>query len=302
MDYSGLVSGVSGLLDAGLNLWQNYEQREWASEEAQHNRDFQVQMYERQLDDNIAWRTHQEDYNSPEAQMQRYRDAGINPMYVVAGNAGGNMVQTPMQASGSGYGSSTPSPQQHRLSFAEAFRLKNEIRLTDANIKLIESEARERNANARRIEDSHPETSFYRDVWNRYSHHFFNEEGSMVDNEALYMANAMMYKHELQAMQYEDAKATFIHSKAVRKFELNLQEHKRQMFRYELSHAKSASEIFQVSAKWAVANQWINAGSELLGAATGLLKAIKAPASRDTYITGSNERHIYGDNMYNINN
>lgn len=307
--FGGVFDFLGGLVDTGVQVWQNEEQREWASKEAQHNRDFQEHMYERNLDDSIAWRTHQEQYNSPEAMMQRYRDAGINPMYVVNGAAGGSSVTTPMQANGSGYGSSVPSPNQHRLSFAEAFRMRNEARLTDANVKLIESEAREHNAVAQLREDQLPESGFYRDVWNQFVKIRFTDEGTTGDDGGLswhnaaydraqFMAAAQEYAWKYQDLEYKEAKAKFEHSQAVRQFEISLNDHKRAQFKYELSHASSAAEMFRVSAKWAVANQWINAGSTLLGAATGFTRTLKAPASMDTYIYGSNERHIYGDYNY----
>lgn len=277
--YGGLFDFVGGLVDTGVQVWQNEEQREWASQEAQHNRDFQEQMYERQHDDSIAWRTHQEQYNSPEAMMQRYRDAGINPMYVVNGAAGGSSVSTPMQANGSGYGSSTPSPSQHRLSFAEAFRMRNEARLTDANVKLIESEAREHNANAQTVEDNLPKTGFYRQVWETYSNMSLadGKDGSWStqDMEAGFMFNARKYELALQLDGFIDAREQFIHSREVREFENSLHRHQRSMFMHELSQAKSATELFRVAAKWAVPNQWINASSKILGGAAGLLGSFR---------------------------
>lgn len=301
--YGGVFDFLGGLVDTGVQVWQNEKQRDWASKEAQHNRDFQEHMYERNLDDSIAWRTHQEQYNSPEAMMQRYRDAGINPMYVVNGAAAGSSVATPMQANGSGYGSSVPSSNQHRLSFAEAFRMRNEARITDANVKLIESEAREHNANAQRVEDELPKTGFYREVWNRYANTKFADGSTMAWSHAEFMRTAHEYEWDLQDLSFKDAKSRFLHSAAVREFEISLNDHKRSMFEHELSQAKSYAQIFSVSAKWAVANQWIDAGAKIFGAATGLLHAAKKPAgiTNTTHNYGSNERHIYGDYQYNVN-
>lgn len=269
---------AGGFVGAAVNVLENKMNRDWASEEAQHNRDFQLQMYERQYDDSIAWRTHQEQYNSPEAQMQRYRDAGINPMYVIAGGQG-STVATPMSANGSGYGSATPSSNQHRLSFTEAFRMRNEARITDANVKLLESEAREHNANAQRVEDELPKTAFYRQVWETYSNMALpdGKDGtwSTQEMEAGYMFNAKKYDLALQLDGYIDAREKFIHSREIRDFENSLHGHQRSMFRHELSQAKSATEVFRVAAKWAIPNQWINASSKILGGAAGLLGSLK---------------------------
>lgn len=289
------------LLDAGISLYEGYKNRQFQREEAQHNRDFQLQMYERQLDDSIDWRTHNELYNSPAAQMERYREAGINPMYYVTQNGGGSIVQTPMQANGSGYGSSvgTPSRGNYRLDALELARMRNENRITSAQVRKADAEAREINARAESEENKLPESRFYRDVWNKYASGFHGTQStwdSTVNHEAQFMMTAQQYKMDLQGLEFNDAKSRFEHSVAVRKFEADLNEHKRRKFQYELSQAKDAAEIMDVSAKWAKANQWINAGSQLLGGAAGLLRAVKSPSS----IT--NERHYYGDTNNSIFN
>lgn len=289
------------LLGAGINLYESYKNRQFQREEAQHNRDFQLQMYERQLDDSIDWRTHNELYNSPAAQMERYREAGINPMYYVTQNGGGSIVQTPMQANGSGYGSNvgTPSRGNYRLDTLELARLRNENRLVDAQVNKENATAREINARAETEENRLPESRFYRDVWNKFAQGYHGNQStwdSTINHEAQFMMSAQQYKMDLQGLEFNDAKSKFSHSAAVRKFEADLNEHKRRQFVYEMSQAKDAAEILNVSAKWARANQWINAGSQLLGAATGLVRAVKSPPSI------INERHQYGDTYNTISN
>lgn len=289
------------LLDAGVSLYEGYRNREFQREEAQHNRDFQLEMYERQFDDSVDWRTHNEMYNSPAAQMERYREAGINPMYYVTQNGGGSVIQTPMQANGSGYGSSvgTPSRGNYRLDILELARMRNENRLTSAQVRRADAETREINARAESEENRLPESRFYRDVWNQYAQGYHGTQDtwdSTVNHEAQYMMSAQQYKMDLQGLEFADAKAKFSHSAAVRKFEADLNEHKRRQFEYELSQAQDAASIFKVSAKWAQANQWINAGSQLLGAATGFVRAFKKPSSI------MHERHYYGDTNNSIFN
>jgi len=61
------------------------------------NREFQEQMYNRQYRDNIDFWEMQNAYNTPEAQMQRYKEAGLNPNLIYgqgnSGNAGS--ISTP---------------------------------------------------------------------------------------------------------------------------------------------------------------------------------------------------------------
>lgn len=58
---------------------------------------FSREMYDRTKNDNIAFWQMQNDYNSPQSQMQRFQDAGLNPNLIYgqgnSGNAG--QVQTP---------------------------------------------------------------------------------------------------------------------------------------------------------------------------------------------------------------
>lgn len=68
--------------------------------QAQQNRDSQIfskQLYERQYRDNIAFWNMQNEYNSPQAQMKRFQDAGLNPHLIYSqgnpGNAGS--ISTP---------------------------------------------------------------------------------------------------------------------------------------------------------------------------------------------------------------
>lgn len=67
---------------------------------------FSREMYERQYNDNIAFWRMQNEYNSPQAQMQRFQEAGLNPNLVYSQGNPGNAspittpdVQTPQYRS-----------------------------------------------------------------------------------------------------------------------------------------------------------------------------------------------------------
>lgn len=293
------------LVGQGMNMaydaYQSKKAREFASEEAQKNRDFQLDMYNRQMSDSIDWRTHQERYNSPSAQMQRFADAGINPMYMVTGANGGTTVHTPSVTGGFGSTPATPGSPTGRISVLEAVRLQNETRIARGQENLLDAEARKANAEAQNQEYKHGYGQYYNDVWQSYRNTITIKGFKPADVKAQYMLTALEYENELLNMSFEDAKAQYEHSKEVRAFAKDLNDHHRNMFEHELSQAESAAEVFRVQAKWALRNQWIDAGAKVLGAATGLAHAFNVPKTtvQKTITSYDNsERHIYGDYQY----
>jgi len=74
------------------------------------NRDFQSEMYNRQYKDSIDFWHMQNAYNSPESQMQRMKDAGINPLVPFTSGSGmassqAGQIQTPQRGN---YDQKTP--------------------------------------------------------------------------------------------------------------------------------------------------------------------------------------------------
>lgn len=80
--WSAAISGGSQLLGAGINAIaqgrQNRLSREWSD-----------RAYNREREDSIAFWNMQNEYNSPQAQMARLKEAGLNPMLVYGGSSGG---------------------------------------------------------------------------------------------------------------------------------------------------------------------------------------------------------------------
>lgn len=68
-----------GFADTMNQQFMNRESRQWSE-----------QMYQRQYDDNIKFWTMQNEYNSPEMQMQRLRSAGLNPNLVYGNGSAAN--------------------------------------------------------------------------------------------------------------------------------------------------------------------------------------------------------------------
>lgn len=85
-----VISGLTNLIGTGMNIGatakQNRKSRRWSEG-----------MYDKQYRDSIAFWNMQNAYNSPEAQMQRFKDAGLNPNLIYGqgnpGNAGA--ISTP---------------------------------------------------------------------------------------------------------------------------------------------------------------------------------------------------------------
>ena len=92
-----ITSGVN----AGMTVWQNQQQqefdeymseKEFAQNKEMYNMQYEdsVEMYERQLRDSIAQWNRENEYNTPTAQAERMRAAGLNPDFqnMDSGNAG----------------------------------------------------------------------------------------------------------------------------------------------------------------------------------------------------------------------
>jgi len=84
------ISGGSSLLGGMLNSNAQREQN-------RHSELWSERMYNRQYQDNIRFWQMQNEYNSPQAQMKRFQDAGLNPHLIYGQGNSGNAspVQTP---------------------------------------------------------------------------------------------------------------------------------------------------------------------------------------------------------------
>lgn len=86
---SGSKSGLgSSLLSAGIGLVNGFLQRDFERREASLQREWSESMADKQNAWNLDMWQRETDYNSPVNQVQRLRDAGLNPLfYGLDGNA-----------------------------------------------------------------------------------------------------------------------------------------------------------------------------------------------------------------------
>lgn len=83
------ISGGAQLAGAGLNALATGRQNK-------RSRQFSREMYQRQYDDTVAFWNMQNEYNSPQQQMKRLQDAGLNPA-LMYGKAASPGVAGPMK-------------------------------------------------------------------------------------------------------------------------------------------------------------------------------------------------------------
>lgn len=81
---------ASTLLQVGGMLYNNYQQRQMQKKTIQANKDQAAYAYSQELE----MMNRMNDYNSPAAQMQRFKDAGLNPNMIYGSGSGGSGNQT----------------------------------------------------------------------------------------------------------------------------------------------------------------------------------------------------------------
>lgn len=80
----GVMPGPKDFFNVGSTLFTNWQQKKYAD-----------QAYKRQRADSIEFWNMQNAYNTPEAQMQRFKDAGLNPHLIYGQGNGGNAAPIP---------------------------------------------------------------------------------------------------------------------------------------------------------------------------------------------------------------
>jgi len=104
------------------------------------NRAFQEQMYERQKNDNLAQWNLQNNYNSPQEQMKRLQEAGLNPnlVYGSGGQTGGTAAPIPK----ADVGSYSHQPAQVDLAgpAAQSFMTHADLQIKNAQLDNLKAQ------------------------------------------------------------------------------------------------------------------------------------------------------------------
>lgn len=142
-DFNSAMLGYGAqIMGATADMAMQYSSQKWKEKEAKKVREWNEQMYQRQLEDNREnWRMMNE-YNLPSAALARLRDAGLNPLlYYNNGNAG---VVAADSARGANPGSAPAATGDMHTNFGQAL----------AGAALIRAQIRNMNADSEQKETS----------------------------------------------------------------------------------------------------------------------------------------------------
>lgn len=106
MPIGALLPALAGLVQAGVGVYQDKRNRRAQHEQNYADRQNQWNMYwQQRADAQSDWHM-QNQYNSPQQQMQRFKEAGLNPHLIY-----GNQSNTPAVRSSSASADSQPAPR-----------------------------------------------------------------------------------------------------------------------------------------------------------------------------------------------
>lgn len=149
-DFVGSVAGGLGnTLFGGISARRNwkYQQKSMALQQ-EYNLQNMAKQFEYQQ---AAWNA-QNEYNDPRNAAARYRAAGISPVAAL-GNGGSGVgvagsMSTPDSSNPSSSGNVDSGYRGPTMTLAEAAMMRNQRRLTDADVNLKDAQAREANSRA----------------------------------------------------------------------------------------------------------------------------------------------------------
>lgn len=150
-------------LSAGLNFIGNLGGSVsgglFSANQARKNRAFQERMYNKQVEDNIKFWNMQNEYNLPSAQLERLRDAGLNPLLMYGeGGLSGNIAQSAIQS-----GTAPHGAQGHAESFNTRIDFAN-LALLEAQAKALDAQAENNYAQADSQESYKKQLDFYNSI------------------------------------------------------------------------------------------------------------------------------------------
>jgi|GEM_PF-5050930 len=125
MSWLSAIPVVGGMIEGAMNNASN-------KKIARENREFSLEMWNRN-----------NEYNTPLAQMQRLKEAGLNPNLMYGQGTTGNS-SAPAKADGA-------NPTQYKLNFLEAAQLHQQQKLNEQSIQLQKSQTELNHAQAQKV-------------------------------------------------------------------------------------------------------------------------------------------------------
>lgn len=258
-----------------MNLKINRENQVFQDHQLNKQMDYNLDMYLRQMSDNLAqWNRQNEyneemynKYNSPQARAQQYREAGINPALAVGGMAGsfgsvasqmGN-VASPMGASlGGNY---SPIPMQKPETFMDnKAAYWSSVLDALANMDIRKSEA-DKNREAAK--------GMHLDNMTRYASNIAKLNNIKADT------NSKKVRSTVDQIEYDFRKATFDSDVSKARFDSLNSEIQGNVMKAQINLMNMNASLAKVQAEWVpetkraeIAN--MNAQTALYGAQRGL--------------------------------
>lgn len=140
--YGNVFKGAASMMGFDTSGFENDEAEKFQAQQAQMNRDWQDAMMSKQMEWTEKMWNKSNEYNSAKAQVQRYREAGLNPYLMMTGGASAGVATS----QGAPSGMSAPSPtggfaNTHKGDISQVI---NSI----TNKRMAESEIRAKNADS----------------------------------------------------------------------------------------------------------------------------------------------------------
>lgn len=179
---SKLIDKIFGSDPNQHNLDLMEMQNQFNAREAQKNRDFQLQMYNRT-----------NEYNSPKAQMQRLMEAGLNPDLMYGANGQSFAAQSPSGSQASGSSPVAAVDMQQRAA---------NVALTQAQTRLIEHQADNLDADSSNLNSRTSAQLLY----NEYQESIIQGQLQYGDSLVFYTNALRGLTKQQQATEYENMK------------------------------------------------------------------------------------------------